>query len=78
MAILGAHMSIAGGYHKAIERAVEAGCECVQVFTKNCNQWKAKDITQAEAQRFRSALRDSGLLHSVAHDSYLINLASPR
>ncbi len=77
MAILGAHMSIAGGYHKAIERAVSAGCECVQVFTKNSNQWKAKDITQAEAERFHQAVRDSLLTHMVAHDSYLINLASP-
>lgn len=77
MAILGAHMSIAGGYHKAIERAVEAGCECVQVFTKNSNQWKARDITHEEAERFRHAFEDSILSHVAAHDSYLINLASP-
>ncbi len=77
MAILGAHMSIAGGYHKAVERAVNAGCECVQVFTKNSNQWKAKDITQEEARQFRHSVRDSLLTHTVAHDSYLINLASP-
>ena len=35
MAILGAHMSIAGGYHKAVEAAAKAGCDCVQIFTKN-------------------------------------------
>lgn len=77
MAILGAHMSIAGGYHKAIERAVAVGCECVQIFTKNSSQWKAKDITQEQAQRFRRTFEESGLSHSVAHASYLINLASP-
>ena len=38
-AILGAHMSIAGGYHRAVERAQAAGCECLQIFTKNNNQW---------------------------------------
>ncbi len=77
MAILGAHMSIAGGYHKAIERAVSAGCQCVQVFTRNCSQWKTKDITREERLRFRKAFGDSRLTHVVAHDSYLINLASP-
>ncbi len=77
MAILGAHMSIAGGYHRAIERAVAAGCQCVQVFTRNCSQWRIKDITHEEALRFRKAFGDSQLSHTVAHDSYLINLASP-
>lgn len=77
MAILGAHMSIAGGYHKAIERAAELGCQCVQIFTKSNNQWRAKDITQQEARRFRQAVEGSRLSHLVAHDSYLINLASP-
>ncbi len=33
MPILGAHMSIAGGYYKAVEAAEKAGCDCVQLFT---------------------------------------------
>ena len=77
MAILGAHQSIAGGYHKAVECARQCGCDCVQLFTKNNNQWSAKDITVAEAQRFREALQKTGITHPIAHDSYLINLASP-
>jgi deoxyribonuclease-4 len=77
MAILGAHMSISGGYHKAVQRAVDAGCDCVQVFTKNSNQWRAKVITDEEGMRFRHAVEDSPLSHAIAHDSYLINLASP-
>ena len=39
MPLLGAHMSIAGGYFKAIERAVAAGCDCVQIFTTPPRQW---------------------------------------
>ena len=35
MPILGAHMSIAGGYHRAVERAAAVGCDCVQLFTGN-------------------------------------------
>ncbi len=77
MPILGAHMSIAGGYHKAVEAAYAAGCDCVQLFTKNNNQWRAKDISEAETQRFRAALAETKINHPIAHDSYLINLASP-
>jgi deoxyribonuclease IV len=75
--ILGAHQSIAGGYEKAIERAKLRGCDCVQLFTKNNNQWAAKKITAAEAKRFRTAMDASDMSCPIAHDSYLINLASP-
>ena len=77
MPILGAHQSITGGCHKAVERARQCGCDCVQLFTKNNSQWAAKDITAEEARRFRSALDELGISHPIAHDSYLINLASP-
>jgi deoxyribonuclease-4 len=77
MPILGAHMSIAGGYYKAVEIAKRCGCECVQVFTKNNNQWRAKTLTDEDVQRFQGALRELGIGHPIAHDSYLINLASP-
>lgn len=77
MAILGTHQSIVGGFDKAVERARRCGCDCLQLFTKNNNQWAAKDITLQQAQRFREALDSLGLTHPLAHDSYLINLASP-
>ncbi len=77
MPLLGAHMSIAGGYYKAVEAAAEAGCDCVQLFTKNNNQWRAKELTEADAERFQAALKELGISHPIAHDSYLINLGSP-
>ena len=77
MAILGAHMSISGGYHKAVQAAKAAGCDCVQLFTKNNNQWRAKEITQSDIDQFKQALGDLGISHPISHDSYLINLASP-
>ena len=77
MAILGAHKSIAGGYYRAVERAAVDGCDCVQLFTKNNNQWGAKEITPEEARQFQAALSETGISHPIAHDSYLINLASP-
>jgi deoxyribonuclease IV len=77
MATLGAHQSIAGGYHRAVERARERGCDCVQLFTKNTNQWAAREIGPDEARQFRAALDELGIGSPIAHDSYLINLASP-
>lgn len=78
MAILGAHMSIAGGYYKAVEAAHRAGCDCVQVFTKNNNQWRAKPISDDDVDRFRGAIKELKISHPVSHASYLINLASPK
>lgn len=70
-------MSIAGGYHRAVERAARCGCQCVQLFTKNNNQWRAPEITPEQAEQFRKALSELAITHPAAHDSYLINLASP-
>ena len=77
MPILGAHESIAGGYYKAAEIARRVGCDCVQIFTKNNNQWRAKELTDDDVDRFQTALADLKITHPLAHDSYLINLASP-
>jgi deoxyribonuclease-4 len=70
-------MSIAGGYYKAVDAARRAGCDCVQLFTKNNNQWRAKEITDDEVERFRAALAEHKITHPIAHDSYLINMGSP-
>ena len=78
MPLLGAHMSIAGGYYKAVEAAAEFGMDCVQIFTKNNNQWRAKPISDDEAERFKSAMSEYELTDSLSHASYLINLASPK
>jgi len=77
MAILGAHQSIAGGYYRSAEIARQCGCDCVQLFTKNNNQWRAKELTDDDAVRFQAALREAKVLHPLSHDSYLINLAAP-
>ena len=70
-------MSIAGGVANAIERALAVRSRVVQLFTKNCNQWRAKPLSPEETFGFRSAWGASGLVSAAAHDSYLINLASP-
>lgn len=76
MPFLGAHMSIAGGYYKAVEAAASFQMDCVQVFTKNNNQWRAKEITHAEADQFAGAMKTHGIVKPLSHASYLINLAA--
>lgn len=77
MAILGAHMSTAGGLQRAVERAAGCGCACVQLFSKNNNQWRAPQLSPSQTSQFRNALAASTVGHPIIHDSYLINLASP-
>jgi deoxyribonuclease IV len=74
--LLGAHMSIAGGYYKAVEAAARFGMATCQVFTKNNNQWRAKPIGDEDVTLFAAALREKQLVQPLSHASYLINLAS--
>ena len=76
--LLGAHMSIAGGTSLAVERAMRAGCNVLQIFVKNSNRWRGKPLSEKEVQQFRQAWSTSGIHSVVAHNSYLINLASPK
>jgi deoxyribonuclease IV len=73
---IGAHMSIAGGVSKAVERAVAHGCEALQIFTKNASQWRGKPLDRAEITRFRQRIDETGITPVVSHASYLINLAT--
>jgi deoxyribonuclease IV len=75
--LAGAHMSIAGGIHRAFERGRIAGCRTIQIFLKNSNQWKAKLLTELDRTLFKEAQKQGNIQPVVAHDSYLINLASP-
>jgi deoxyribonuclease IV len=77
MPLLGAHMSIAGGCHEALRIAAEHRCDTVQLFTKNSNQWLGKPLTDADVALFKKKLKETKLKFPTAHDSYLINLASP-
>ena len=74
---LGAHVTISGGVFKAPERARSLTCDCMQIFSKNQMQWKARPLTAEDADRFRAGLEEHDIVQTVIHDSYLINLASP-
>jgi deoxyribonuclease-4 len=74
---LGAHISISGGVEKAVGRGQEVGCEAMQIFTKNSNQWQAKPLSPAEIKSFRDGCATAGIAPVIAHSAYLINLAAP-
>src|SRR6185369_12052961 len=73
---IGAHMSVAGGVSKAIDRAVVHGCEALQIFTRNASQWRGKPLDPAEVRLFRERIEQTGITPVVSHASYLINLAT--
>jgi deoxyribonuclease-4 len=73
---LGAHLSIAGGLPRAVDRAEASGCEALQIFTKSAGQWRAREIPPEEAALFRRRLRQTRIRPVVAHNSYLINVAA--
>src|SRR3989441_2915353 len=76
---LGAHVSTEGGVATAPPRAREIGASALQLFTKTPNQWREPVHGADEVARFRAALARAAIRPEVvvAHDSYLINLASP-
>lgn len=74
---LGAHISIAGGLHRAFERATQAGCDTLQLFVKNQRQWHAPQPDKNDVRTWQEARASAGIEPIFAHSSYLINLASP-
>src|SRR5258706_1628261 len=75
--MFGSHLSIAGGLHNAATSAQSLGMDTVQIFPKNQQQWKAKPLDPAAIEAWRSHCARLNFAHTVSHDSYLINLASP-
>ena len=69
-------MSVAGGVSRAVDRAVVHGCEALQIFAKNANQWRGKPLDPAEIRRFRRRVEEAQITPVVSHASYLINLAT--
>jgi deoxyribonuclease IV len=75
--LLGAQMSVAGGVGEAFVRGRQAGCECIQIFTKSSRQWASKPLAKEEIEKFKQNQIETGIATVIAHDSYLLNLAAP-
>jgi deoxyribonuclease IV len=71
-------VSIEGGIDRAIERALALEATALQVFVGSNRAWRSRELSDAEVVRFRTACARSGLAPAtMAHSSYLINLAAP-
>ena len=74
---LGSHVSVEGGFDRAIDRTESLGAEAFQIFVRSPRQWSGRAMRHDEVQRFRCRLDESGLARfALAHASYLINLAA--
>lgn len=76
--LIGGHVSASGGILKAFDNAKDIGATYAQIFTQSPRMWKPAQISDKDAETFRSRLADSSvpLIGVVTHASYLINLAS--
>lgn len=74
--LIGAHTFLTNGPSSAIDIAENLGFTAIQIFTKNNNQYFAKDLSEEEISNFKNKLSKSHIKFVVSHDSYLINLCA--
>ena len=72
---LGAHVSVSGGLCRAFERADAERCEALQIFTSSGRRWAEDVRDHGEIREFHGEATRRGV-PLLAHDSYLINLAT--
>jgi deoxyribonuclease-4 len=76
--LIGAHASIAGSVAKAVDRQVEFGGNCGQIFTHSPQVWQEPNLEDGEVEAFVEGTRDRLEGPWVIHASYLVNLATPK
>src|SRR5262245_13742397 len=74
--MFGAHLSISGGLHNALLSAEKLGMQTVQVFTKNQQQWRVPPLASEVIDEWKRHAKRLKFKKTVAHASYLINLAA--
>jgi deoxyribonuclease-4 len=75
---LGLHLSIQGSIDLVVNRAVERGCNTLQMFSRNPRGWDSKKLSSHAVESFREKLNEIGIWPVFIHTPYLLNLASPR
>ena len=76
MALLGAHVSVAGGVQNAPERGRAIAADAIQIFTANQNRWQSPPLSDENISGFRTGMEQDRPRISVTHDSYLINFCA--
>ncbi len=75
MTKLGAHISIAGGHHKAIERINAIKGNCLQIFSSSPRGWNFVKLDEMQIQLFNESKNNLRIDPIYFHASYLVNLA---
>ena len=68
---IGAHVSTAGGVHKAVENALAIEAECIQIFASSPRAWAFKSQDSGSVDKFLNQINNTPVF---LHGSYLINL----
>lgn len=76
--LIGAHVSVAGGVENAIDRQIDVGGNCGQIFTHSPQVWGEPSVDDDQASKFREATAESLDGPWVIHGCYLLNFASPK
>jgi deoxyribonuclease-4 len=77
MVKVGVHVSISGTLDLAVDRAIDAGCDVFQMFSRNPRGWAVQQLTEEVCEKFQAKVKTTGIL-PVDHMPYLPNLASPK
>lgn len=75
--LFGAHLSVAGGWKRMLERARKLGCSCVQIFAANPRGWGGGPVTAAAGAGYRALAPAYGVRELIIHSIFLANPASP-
>lgn len=73
---IGAHLSVAGGFFKAVEKASLIGANCLQIFSSSPRDWGTPRVTDEQIEKFVSLKKQKGIDPVFFHATYLINLAA--
>ena len=75
--LIGAHVKTTGGVDKAVDRAIDIGAECMQIFAASPRMWRVTPIKDKPLENYRAKMAESGLGPTIVHAKYLTALGSP-
>ncbi len=74
---VGAHLSTAGGYHKALKSIQEKGGNCLQIFSSSPRTWSPAQVSDTVIAEFGDLRKKLAIDPVYFHALYLVNLADP-
>lgn len=74
---IGAHVSTSGGVDKAVDRTIDIGAECMQIFAASPRMWRVPSIKDKPLASYHEKMAESGLGPTIVHAKYLTALGSP-